>query len=554
MKKLMLSILAGLLTVTMALTSCQSEQNPDTDSSTDTDPVTSATEQETTSEEKPTSEEPTTEEPSDPNVPQINVGDKLFYNMAYFLDEAIPSNATEEDKHKFLQNISNDYVRIDDEFMVNEDDVYQLFWSPSSVGDTLIIPFAAPKAGTYSVKLSLHCGGDFGTFDVFFGDDLLTGSKGVDLFRSADGGLYDFEIGECVLEEGDNELIFRLKGRNDMSAGSVFGVSSMTLTYESDSTEPIERPDEPDTPDTPDERIILKAAFLLDAAKLANAGKNLFVQDTDTWARIDSVADLTETGNYQLFWGDIRVGDELKLTLNVEKAGIYDLTLLSNRGGDYGKFEVYVGNVRITDDYNLSGSGMGATSLTGVTLAAGENEVVFKCVSTNTAAETCVFAITSFTLTEAEPTVVKAAFLLDAAKTANEGKNLFVQDTNTWARIDSVADLTETGNYQLFWGDIRVGDELKLTLNVEKAGTYDLTLLSNRGGDYGKFEVYVGNAKITDDYNLSGSGMSATNLTGVTLAAGENEVVFKCVSTNTAAETCVFAITSFTLTAVAAAQ
>ena len=64
------------------------------------------------------------------------------------------------------------------------------------MGDTLTIPFTAPKAGTYSVKLTLHCDGDFGTFDVFFGDDLLTGNKGVDLFRSADGGLYEFSIGQ----------------------------------------------------------------------------------------------------------------------------------------------------------------------------------------------------------------------------------------------------------------------------------------------------------------------------------------------------------------------
>ena len=124
MKKLMLSFLAGVLTLTMALTSCQQAADKGKDSSTDTDRETTAATEEQTKPETPTSEEPTTETPTDPTKPEINVGDQLFYNMAYFLDEAIPSNATEDDKRKFLQNISNDYVRIDDEFLVNDDDVY----------------------------------------------------------------------------------------------------------------------------------------------------------------------------------------------------------------------------------------------------------------------------------------------------------------------------------------------------------------------------------------------------------------------------------------------
>ena len=472
--------------------------------------------------------------------------------MAYYLDEAVPSNATESDKHKFLQNISQGYARLDDEILVNEDDVYQLFWSATDFGDTLTIPFTAQATGTYTVKLSLHMGGDFGTFEVYFDDELISGKSGVDLWRSADGGLYDFELGQAVLTEGEHELIFRLKGQNAMSTGRVFGVSSMTLTLDSFDTTPIERPDEPDTP--VDSKITVKAAFLLDAAKTANEGADLFVQNLSRdFARVDAVSDLNDQDNYQLFWGGIHAGDQLKLTLNVEKAGVYNLSLLSNRGGDYGKFSVSVNGKVVTEDYNLSdanGGGMLNTTLQNVVLSAGDNEVVFRCVSTNPeGAETCVFAISTFVLEETELTTVQPALWLDDAKAANEGKELFVQDmSDSWKRLDSVADMDSSHSLQLFWGVIRVGDELHLKMTVTEAGEYYLGFLSNRGGDYGNFEVTINGTVVTNDYNLSdanGGGQLLTAFAGVNLQAGENEIVFKCVSTNRDGEdTCVFGITS----------
>ena len=556
MKKRMLTMLAGALTLAMALSSCGGKTDTPKDTTptgtkpSATAPITSETP--TT----PGGDSVTTGKPDAPVTPEIKVGDAFRHNMAYYLDEAIPSNATENDKHKFLQNISQGYARLDDEILVNDDDIYQLFWSATNFGDTLTIPFAVQATGTYTVKFSLHMGADFGTFEVYFDDELISGKRGIDLYRSADGGLYDFELGQAVLTEGNHDLVFRLKGQNAMSSGRVFGISSMTLTLDSFDTTPIERPDEPDTPVDP--RITVKAAFLLDAAKSANAGADLFVQNLSRdFARVDAVSDLNDQDNYQLFWAGIRVGNTLKLTLNVEKAGVYNLSLLSNRGGDYGKFEITVNGTVVTDNYNLSdanGGGMLNTALQKVVLAAGDNEVIFRCTSTNRdGAETCVFAITSFILEEAELTGAKPALWLDAAKAANEGKELFVQDmSDAWKRLDSVADMNSEHNLQLFWGAIRVGDELHLKMTVTEAGVYYLGFLSNRGGDYGKFAVTVNGTAVTNDYNLSdanGGGQMLTAFAGVTLQAGENEIVFKCVSTNRdGAETCVFGITSISYT------
>ncbi len=555
MKKTMLSLLAGVLSLTCLLASCGKKN--DTPKDTTEKPTSKVTESvDTKSNETDTKKtEVTTAKPDDSDKPsdEAKVGDTYFYNMAYYLSVAEPSNATEEDNHKFLQNISQGYARIDDDLLVNDDDVYQLFWSAVDIGDTLTIPFKVSATGTYSVKFSLHMGGDFGTFQVYFDDEMISSKKGVDVYRSADGGLYDFELGQAVLEAGDHELIFRLKGQNAMSAGRVFGISSMTLTLDSFDTTPIVRPDEPD--EVVDPVTTVKAATMLDTAKTDNTSAEIFVQDmSDGWKRIDSVADMNLDHNMQLFWASIKVGNELKLKLNVTKSSLYDLSLLSNRGGDYGTFSVTLNGEVLTDNYCLTGSDALTTSFKNVALVAGDNEFVFKCTATYTNdsgnADSCVFAVTTFAYEEAELTVAKPALWLDTAKTANEGKDIFVQDmTDSWKRLDNTADMNEAHALQLFWGGIKVGDELKLTMNVEKAGEYYLAFLSNHGGDYGAFELKLNGTVLTSEYNLNGSGNGIMAFAKINLNAGANEIVFKCTATYTleggkAADSCVFGITS----------
>jgi len=123
---------------------------------------------------------------------------------------------------------------------------------------------------------------------------------------------------------------------------------------------------------------------------------------SDSWKRLDAVADMNQEHSLQLFWGAISVGDELHLTMTVEEAGEYYLGFLSNRGGDYGTFEITINGVKVTDSYNLSdanGGGQLLTAFEGVRLSAGANEIVIKCVSTNRDNEPkCVFGITSISL------------------------------------------------------------------------------------------------------------------------------------------------------------
>ncbi|MBP5256382.1 MAG: hypothetical protein J6Z80_04920 [Clostridia bacterium] len=155
----------------------------------------------------------------------VNVGTEVEYKMAFYLDETKLS-----DGEKFVQNISNGFMRIDNEFMLNDEDTYQLFWTWTEVGETMTIPISVPAAGNYAVKAVLFNGGDYGIYDVFLGETKIASE--VDTYNT-EGGLYDYDFGSVDLAEGSVDLIIRREGQNESSAGSVFAISSLTLTCNS---------------------------------------------------------------------------------------------------------------------------------------------------------------------------------------------------------------------------------------------------------------------------------------------------------------------------------
>ena len=408
MKKLMFSLIAACLALMMALTSCGSGENPPagtsagTDSERTTAPETTNGEDETDA-PTTTDTDTDTDTPDEPDVPEIEVGDVINYNMAYYLDEAKSDGLLTD---KFLQNVSNDFSRLDDEILVNSEDIYQLFWQGGAVGNTLTIPLEVSKAGTYEVKIELYCGQDFGIFDVYFNEQKLTaGTAGLDAYQPAEEvGAFSFDLGLCVLNEGENELIFSVKGKNEFSTNYAFAIRTVQLTVDSFDTTPIERPedpeDDPNTPDEPRDEVTYQAGFLLDEAKVANEGKDLFVQDlSDGFNRYNSEEGMDPTHTFQLFWGGVEVGDTLTLTIDVEEGGVYDLGLTSFHGGDFGIFEIYVNDERICTDYDLWGSGnIDERILEDVTFTEGENTIVIRSAGKNEASSGYVFALTQIAL------------------------------------------------------------------------------------------------------------------------------------------------------------
>ena len=233
MKKLMISLFSLVLAATMllALASCDNTTTDNKETSGTNAPASSSHDTEApkgTSDDTTAAPESTSEDTTAAPEVKVEVGTVLDYKMAFYLDEAEASNAT-DDLKKFVQNISNGYARIDDEFMLNDEDTYQLFWPAETEGNTFTIPVEVPVAGKYTVALKLHNGGDFGQFQFFLGETLISGSEAIDCYNTA-GGLYDYDLGEFELAEGEVELVVRCTGKNEASAGVVFAISSMTLT------------------------------------------------------------------------------------------------------------------------------------------------------------------------------------------------------------------------------------------------------------------------------------------------------------------------------------
>lgn len=221
MKSLLTKSLIPALLVLVCLVGCASESPTPSPSPS---PI-----EESPSPAEPSPAEPSPLEPS-PVSTEVAVGDVIEYKMAFYLDEADPSNGYGDPK-KFVQNLSNDFERIDDETLLNETDTYQLFWLAEIEDTTLTIPIEIPADGKYKVDAILFKGGDFNTCQIYIGDVLVSGPEDVDCFQ-LDGKQEPFEFGSHELQGGETDLVIKCTGKNEESAGYVFAINTLTLTCE----------------------------------------------------------------------------------------------------------------------------------------------------------------------------------------------------------------------------------------------------------------------------------------------------------------------------------
>lgn len=229
MKKTFLTVIAAALAL-LTLASC-TKGGTGNDGTTDNKPAQStdkpadSTKDNGTTDPTGNTSAPDTTQPPETNPPvKVEVGTVLNYKTAFYLDEATPSSGD-----KFVQNVSQNFARIDDEFMLNDEDTYQLFWAATN-DETFEIPFNIPADGKYNVTLTLFNGGDFGTFQIFIGETLLTSNEGLDCCNKEDGGLKEIDLGNFDLSKGDTKLVVRCMGKSDISDGTVFAINNIALT------------------------------------------------------------------------------------------------------------------------------------------------------------------------------------------------------------------------------------------------------------------------------------------------------------------------------------
>ena len=226
MKKTILAVIAAALAL-MTLVSCTNRGSGTGSGTTSGTPAQSKpadSDKDTGTKPGNTSVRDTTQPPETNPPVKVEVGTVLNYKTAFYLDEATPSSGD-----KFVQNISQNFARIDDEFMLNDEDTYQLFWAANN-DETFEIPFNIPADGKYNVTLTLFNGGDFGTFQIFIGETLLTSNEGLDCCNKEDGGLKEIDLGDFDLSKGDTKLVVRCMGKSDISDGTVFAINNIALT------------------------------------------------------------------------------------------------------------------------------------------------------------------------------------------------------------------------------------------------------------------------------------------------------------------------------------
>lgn len=161
----------------------------------------------------------------------MEVGTVLEYKMAFYLDESVASNAddaTDGSGNRFVQNISNGFARIDDEFMLNDEDTYQLFWFAGEEGNTFTIPLNVPASGKYTMTPPYLTAATSSPPNFPRGNLI---ADNLDCYNAA-GDLYDYNLGSFDLTAGDMDLVIRCTGKNEASSGYVFAINSLKLTCE----------------------------------------------------------------------------------------------------------------------------------------------------------------------------------------------------------------------------------------------------------------------------------------------------------------------------------
>lgn len=88
---------------------------------------------------------------------------------------------------------------------------------------------------------------------------------------------------------------------------------------------------------------------------------------------------------------------------------------------------------------------------------------------------------------------------------------------------------------QLLWYSANPSDNLKATLPVEKAGTYQINAQFTKANDYGIFEIYLNGEKIEDSIDFYNNRVDATgtiNFGQHELKTGNNEFKFIIIGAN----------------------
>ena len=103
----------------------------------------------------------------------------------------------------------------------------QLWWKNGAVGDRLVLEFTADQAGRYNAKVGLTKAIDYGIFKIAINGETVL--EELDLFNPSLGAEV-FDLGECTIKEGANQLEVTILGANEKAVKKyMFGLDFLLL-------------------------------------------------------------------------------------------------------------------------------------------------------------------------------------------------------------------------------------------------------------------------------------------------------------------------------------
>lgn len=396
----------------------------------------------------------------------------------------------------------------------------------SGLGETGSIDFTlpAPADGEYMLLASFANAPDFSIVQVSVNGEKV--GDPVDTYGTIVAADYLSEIGKVSLTKGNtNTLTLTNVGRNAVATSVGYRIAlDFVLMVPVDEYTSLEALDLGKYTDV---------SRLNTKREIVDADVYVFEGETDLLATAIS-SDGTPSAQTMTGWGADWSGGKQMFLYNktvtdatlatylwVEEAGTYDLSGKFTVGGDYGTYKVTLNGASLGNIDFYKGSVANRAHEFGiVTLKAGYNKLNFAVSGKNASSVGYCIGIDCITATKVNESDIYTF----------EGETDLL--SNTTVTVGTFVAQTMSGysgGKQLWWrpGTSGIGGALTTSVTVDKAGTYKLYAALCTAKDYGAFDLYINDNKITsfDGYAASLARVQ-TNFGEVALKAGNNTLKF----------------------------
>ena len=379
----------------------------------------------------------------------------------------------------------------------------------NGVGDFVEFNVYINKDGYYDISAALTKAGDFSIVQHYIDGEKL--GPAVDLYHGYYINPGETSLGHVYLKKGTHSIKALVVGKNEQSAGYVYGVdffrvsevaASSLSTYEYENTD-------------------------LGVVAYHSSNSN---PDNHVWTQGGNFSG----GNQLLFFG-AAAQDYVTVEVNVPKNGYYRLDAILCRAGDFGIVQHYVDDVKIGNPINnIEGGLVMAPAVIGeVYLTAGTHTLKAVMIASDSGAYPgYLYGLDKLTLQEVIPQ--------NTTSWRVEGENL-----NVIASSDGIIPT----NQKLWWFDSAAWSQgaqllakfyadnqsITVTFDIAEDGAYNLAVALGKFPDFGKFQFAIDGQNIgdvIDSYNGDVAHSGEVGLGNRYLQSGTHELTITCVGTS----------------------